>query len=314
MGLFDFLKKKNRAANTETPPAAEPQLSQDQSVIEEPAIVFSMHLLFEEPVQMPEKDRALAVLNRHLGEVECFSYDAEGIAGFAAKNYTGEVGGKSISPLLNLCCCTDFDPQDKLDIMITSQMWDCTDEQKRDIPEKCRYQVLATDMLGGALSYAPRADMLMNYLDALVELYPECRAVFFPTAGKIFPADRIRSGDVPKNQRFLTYAVNRRFFNITGTEDEMIVDTLGMSFLELPDLQYHFRGFDVNEIICHAMNMLIYIFENDNPIKNGDTIDSISGGILNREVMWKCQYEDALIQPVRPVIDVNTGIHAAGNR
>ena len=314
MGLFDIFKKKKTSPAPVSAEEAKPLLEQDLSQKEEFSAVFSMHLLFEEKCDMPEKEKIIEVLHRHLGDVECFSYAQDGISGFAAKDYNCEIGGKTVCPVLNLCCCTDFAPQEKLDIMITSQMWDCTDEQKKEIPEKCRYQVFVTDMFGSAVHYKQRAEMLMNYLDALVELYPGCKAVFFPTAGKIYPADRIRANDVPKKQRFLTYAVNRRFFNITGTEDDMIVDSLGMSILGLPDLQYHFHGFDVNEIICHAMNMLIYIFDNDNPIDNGDTIDSISGGVLTRDVMWKCQYEDSLIQPVRTVIDVNTGKYAAGNR
>ena len=94
----------------------------------------------------------------------------------------------------------------------------------------------------------------------------------------------------------------------------MIVDTIGMGTLGLLDLQYHFRTIDVNEIVCHASNVLIYIFENNNPIKNGDTIDSIRDGFITDSIMWKCQYEDSLIQPLRPVIDINAGVYAAGNR
>ena len=39
------------------------------------------------------------------------------------------------------------------------------------------------------------------------------------------------------------FGVNVRFFNIEGTED-MLIDTVGMSTLFLPDLQYHFHGMD----------------------------------------------------------------------
>ncbi len=36
----------------------------------------------------------------------------------------------------------------------------------------------------------------------------------------------------------------------------MMVDTLGMSVLSLPDLQYHFHGMDPNAVVNHAYNML----------------------------------------------------------
>ena len=47
------------------------------------------------------------------------------------------------------------------------------------------------------------------------------------------------------------YAVNVRYFSIQGTND-MMVDSVGMSTLFLPDLQYHFHGVDPNHVVFHA--------------------------------------------------------------
>ena len=44
----------------------------------------------------------------------------------------------------------------------------------------------------------------------------------------------------------------------------MLVDTLGMSLLFLPDLQYHFRGLDPNLMVNHAYNTASYLLINDN--------------------------------------------------
>ena len=35
---------------------------------------------------------------------------------------------------------------------------------------------------------------------------------------------------------------------------------------------------------------------------------------MYREIQWKCQYEDALIQPPRGVLDINMGKYASGGR
>lgn len=35
---------------------------------------------------------------------------------------------------------------------------------------------------------------------------------------------------------------------------------------------------------------------------------------MYREIQWKCQYEDALIQPPRDVLDINMGELASGGR
>ena len=50
--------------------------------------------------------------------------------------------------------------------------------------------------------------------------------------------------------RFIRFGVNVRFFNIQGTED-MLIDTVGMSTLFLPDVQYHFHGMDPNWVVNH---------------------------------------------------------------
>ncbi|WP_373830971.1 DUF4261 domain-containing protein, partial [Bacteroides heparinolyticus] len=111
---------------------------------------------------------------------------------------------------------------------------------------------------------------------------------------------------------FIYLAVNVRFFNIQGTQD-MLVDTLGMDTLSLPDLQYHFHGINPNKIVDHAYSTALYILKNDNPIHSDDTIDGIIEGTTPSE-RWKCRYEDSLIQPLREVIDIETGSHAAGTR
>lgn len=64
----------------------------------------------------------------------------------------------------------------------------------------------------------------------------------------------------------------------------------------------------------HAYNVASYILENDNPIKDGETLDGIADGEMSREIQWKCQYEEALIQPPREVLDINMGEYASGTR
>lgn len=64
----------------------------------------------------------------------------------------------------------------------------------------------------------------------------------------------------------------------------------------------------------HAYDMLSYIYDNDCPIQSGENIDGVENGEVSRNVQWKCQYEDSLIQPSRPVIDVCMGELASGKR
>ncbi|MEL3912081.1 hypothetical protein [Treponema pedis] len=66
------------------------------------------------------------------------------------------------------------------------QMWDCPEEKKETILSECKYQVIGTDMFAAAFPALERAELDMNFLEALLELFPECDAVYFHNSGKLY--------------------------------------------------------------------------------------------------------------------------------
>ena len=277
---------------------------------EHPGAVFIIKLLFREPPKLPDKETMIAVMERRVNNVDCFWHDEKG-AGFAAKNYLAHFKEGDIHPQLMVTDCVAFDGAE-LGTFERSQMWDCMDDKDR-ILDECKYQVIATDMMAAVLEPKNRAALDMDFLEALVELYPGCEAVLIHSAGKLLLPDAIRNHTLTREQRFIKFAVNARFFSIQGTDD-MLVDTLGMGTLYLPDIQYHFHGMDPNWVVQHAYCIADYILSNDNPIRSGDPIDGIVDGQFTQNVQWRCQYENALIQPAREVIDICMNEYAAGNR
>ena len=295
MSLLDT--KKNRV------------VQQNLGELEKPGKIFMIRLLMKEKCDIPDKVLITSIMEKHLGEIACFNYSSD-MCGFAPHKYSSEFKDCKISPQLIIMKSTEFDPN-TIDEIAKSQMRDCDDSEK--ILAECKYQVVATDMLAGGVNYKERAEMLMNYMEALVEAYPQCVAVQFQTSGKMFTREDIINHKIPKKDRFIYFAVNIRLFHIEGTTDH-VVDSLGMSTLFLPDLQYHFHTMDVNWIINHAYNLLSYTYDNDCPFENGDTIDGITQGETDMNSQWPCHFEDALIQPARSVIDVCMGGCAAGIR
>ena len=83
----------------------------------------------------------------------------------------------------------------------------------------------------------------------------------------------------------------------------MLIDSLGMSAVDLPDVQYHFHDLDPDSVVNHAYTVLSYIYENNCPIESGETIDGLQDGKISRDVQWVCQFEEALVQPARTVMD-----------
>lgn len=283
---------------------------QDLSQSEHPGAVFIIKLLFKKPVKIPEKENLIKAMEKRFGDIDCFSHD-ENSAGVAVKKYVSHFKDADMPPLLMITSCTDFDGKE-MDTFTRSQFWDCDDSER--ILSECKYQVIATDMSAVGLSSKERAELDMDFAEILAELYPDCEAMYFFNSGKMFPANALRDHNIQRDDRFIKFAVNARFFNIEGTED-MIVDTVGMSTLFLPDLQYHFHGMDPNFVVNHAYCTASYILENDNPIEKGDPIDGIApNGSFSRNIQWKCNYENALIQPAREVIDVFMNEYASGTR
>ena len=277
-----------------------------------PGGLFFVELLMPKQCDMPTRDTMVEVFTKHLGPVDCFSYGAES-AGFAPQNYKVhyEDNDADISPTLMVTNCEKID-KPVLDDFERSQVWDCPNVD--ELLDECQYRVFATDMLASGLEPNERADMLVKYVDALLELYTSCKAVVFGPSRKFLSRETIENHPDKNVTRFIYYAVNVRYFSIQGTDDMMVVDTLGMSTLFYPDLQYHFHGMNPDEIVNHAYSVLYYIFEHDNPIDDGQTIAGLENGDLNPDIKWKVQYEDSLIQPVRTVIDINLGEYASGTR
>lgn len=300
MGLFDIFKKKKAVLEQDT-----------NQMAEHPGMVFVIHLLMEEKCEMPNKEQMHGVMSKHLGETDCFCH-SDNVTGFSPKKYVVhfEKDNIDVPPQLMITNCIEIE-NPVMDNISRSQIWNC--ENGNEILDTCKYQVIATDMLAAGLDYKERAEMLVEYIEALVEMYPSCKAVVFENSKKMFTREDIMKCSMPRESKFIYYAVNVRFFNIQGTND-MMVDSLGMSTLFLPDVQYHFHDMDPNAVVNHAYNVLSYIYDNNNPIKNGDHIDGIVNGRMSQDIQWNVQYENSLIQPIREVIDINMGKYASGKR
>lgn len=313
MGLF---KKKKQPERTPEPVEKPPLDEMDPTI--RPGGVFMVQLLMKEKCEMPSTQRIAEVLERHIGRVEAAEPQEKtakamnGIALFAAMDHIAKFSDGQGPVQVSIMPCDTFHP-DTIDEMKRSQMWDCLEDRDRILSE-CKYCVFANDMLTGALDPLERADFDMDYLEALLELFPTCEAVYSLNTGKLILADTVRSREFTGLARFIHCIVNARFFNISGTSDS-VVDTLGMSLLYIEDMQYHFHDMDPNWVVGHAYTIASYILATRRSVKDGDTVDGIAdNGNLDQSIQWKCHYEDALVQPSRPVLDVHMGQYAAGGR
>lgn len=156
--------------------------------------------------------------------------------------------------------------------------------------------------------YADRADILMDFIEALVELFPTCEAILFRSSGKMFRREKFLDHDYARNTRFIHFAVNFRIFDIQGSDD-MIVDSVGMGVLNLPDLQYHFREIYPDWIVNHAYDLLCAIYDKKIDWRQATAVDGLlPDGTASPRIKWECRHQQAFMSPDRNVIDICTKI------
>lgn len=266
---------------------------------------FPIQLLFPNKVPQPDRKQALAVLERHIGAVEAAGRGADAQS-FLAKDHIAWFQDKSSPVALSLTACVPFQG-DKLDAFVRANMWDCPDRDT--LLQNCRWQVIAGDALAGGLPAVDRAELDMDWLTALLELFPSCAAVYFPSAGKLFRPEQIRTSPFTGIQRFLHFGMNVRMFQMPG--DTVLTDTLGLQVLNLPDLQYHYRALPPGWVAAHAYTMASMLLQNGDDFQDGDTVDGMADGQLSDAAEWACRREVSILQPKRTVLDIAAGQYAA---
>ncbi len=199
---------------------------------------------------------------------------------------------------------------EKIDELKRSQFWDVNDGN--ELVNSCKWCVAVHGMLSPGLNYKEQAELLLAQVGAALECYPECCAVYIDRTGKLtLPEYFFEGEEMDLTSRFIRLYVNARFFRITDTDD-MVVDTLGFNSFLGADVQMHFHGINPDNAVNYIYNIASYQFENEFPIKSGETVDSIDdNGNIQWEPQWVTQYENSLIEPVRTVLDINCGEFAS---
>ncbi len=291
--------------------------NQDLSQEGRPQMLIAELLFFEKPEAAPA-DKLKAAFQKYVGEVDDIPHENNKAAdsdSFAVKKYKAvfKDAPQGIPPMA--CFTTPSEVSfDKVDAFQRSQFWDV--ENGSEFVDKCKYAVHVFSFLSASLHYKQQAELILAQLDAALDVYPDCVGVYVPASGKLNTAEKIladRKWDLAG--RFINAFINARFFNINGTNGDMVIDTIGMYVFGAADAQMHFHGLDPNDVVRYVYNITSYQFNNEYPVKSGDTIDGIGAdGNIAQDIQWRAQYENSLIQPVRTVLDINCAQYAAGTR
>ena len=242
---------------------------------------FIIELLFEEEVKRPTAGAVLRAAKETFGDIEAITRNND-ITSFAVQNYTA------------------YKKEDNKFEPVMLGMGKVAEFKQDSISELERQQ---------------RAVMLMQWLEAVLPLFPACKLVWVKPAGKLQSVQAIKKFKQQGVSKFIFSMVNIRFFNIPDS-NEFIVDSTGLNGIGLSDVQFHFKGLNPNKVANLAYSLIWYVLSSEeNIIKDGDTIDGMDdSGKMTSAVQWKCRYEDSIVEPLRSVLDIEMGKYAAGDR
>ncbi|MFO0884305.1 MAG: DUF4261 domain-containing protein [Pirellulales bacterium] len=189
---------------------------------------------------------------------------------------------------------------------VIQQSWgfkDCS-----SVLSQSKHTMLVIEMMALSLSPVDRIHLFHGVLQAVIELLSPIALVFKHSQQAVHPQAYLANVALPPILR--PGSLNVRFFNISNSDGDMLMDTRGLSDLGLHDLQCHFRELDPNEVGKLLFNTGVYIFENGPVVESGNTVAGIEEG-----QRWKCQFENSLASPDREVLDLDPGPpYAAGGR
>lgn len=174
----------------------------------------------------------------------------------------------------------------------------------------CSHMVRLQAVSKQGIDYKQHGKMLVQLIEAALQVYPSCIAVYTPASGRLVTAEQVQGNPARGGDRFLYLCVNTRFFSISGTNSDMMMDTVGLHLLGLPDVQYHFHSIDPNKLMKHAYSVASLLYTMGAMMRDEETIDGMDEGGITREIRWKFQYEHALIEPPRIVMAIQPGEYA----
>ena len=292
----------------------EPQNNRSNSFAEKWNPVYFFMPLFENPAKMPSLETFQEVLTQCFGTVHPLSENPKmpqqpgELLGFALENHKVEYKADGLwAPSQLVLYGSDRFDQGLWDEMIVSQFWDCP--QRQAFMPKCGYSILCSNLMAAGLPRMEQYGIIARYAQLILRLFPDCIGIYWPHSQKLMTRERMsQPGWNAEELYFLDGGLNVRFFNISGTDGEMLFDTMGLTPIGLPDLQCHCKGLEPNDVVLFLRNLAAYLYQQGDVIEDGNTVEGIDGG------KWKCRREDAMVKPLRMVLDINAGQFAAGNR
>lgn len=176
------------------------------------------------------------------------------------------------------------------------QTWDWP--KAREAVAIHRVSVVVSDLLASGLPYKERLDLFQSTLLGVLEIVPAAALLWRPCGRLVDPTAYRRSHREGKSRDPLFGPLNVRMFPAEENGD-VLMDTLGLSALGLPDLQCRFQGVDPNSVAGLLHGAARYVYDKGDVLGDGHTVPAPDG-----KGKWSCRVGEASAPPARQVVEI----------
>ena len=273
---------------------------------EQPIRLCSVTLLSRQPFSL-DPFALLQELEKRCGQVKLLDQDKEKWPyAYIYLDVFAEYEDKAI-PVGTMINVYEFTEQKDAYARALQQSWDW--EPAKTIVPECRYAISIIDFMASNLDPEDRLNLMHQVVLSVLELV-SCDAIFWENSEQFTdPAvyQERWQGDHP---HLLYGMVNVRLFRIsTGKPGEMVMDSLGLHILRLPDVQCHFVDLNPDTVANFLFNVANYLLVKGDVIHDDETVPG-----FEPDTRWPCRHEISLIGPEREVLDIEPNSPYAAGR
>jgi len=168
--------------------------------------------------------------------------------------------------------------------------------------------VVVTDLLAKDLQPRERLALFESVLLGVIEA-ARPSAIHWKPAGKLVdPAALLKASGSPSVDALPAAAINVRMYRVKDREQDLLMDTLGLAPLGLPDSQVVFHGMDPARVAAHLYAVALFTLRNGDIVDDGEVIEGPKPG-----QEWMARHGRALALPARPVVDFDPGPDYSGH-
>ncbi|WP_167356600.1 DUF4261 domain-containing protein [Pedobacter soli] len=288
MNLFNPFKKKNTTVEKIEP------IAEDNQPHNLPEMLMTKLLFSGKPSL--NADQILAELKKHIPNID-HSFAVSSLI-FSFPDYPVQLADATIPAQLNILIPDRNEAGVGLPDTAFTQNWHWP--EANDIAKNCQYEILITDLMSRSLPYKTRVNLFMDFLTAVIRVTQPDSVYTFHGDKLLNPVAITNLWDNDKTQAL--YALcNVRLFNVSNDPQnrELLMDTIGMHALGLPDFQIRFTGLNENEMANLMWTYAYHVYEYGDIIEDGETIEGLTAGSK-----WKCVKQLSLVAPERIVINI----------